>query len=87
MGNCAVCPFRAHRDFFGKPNTGVHRYRIFDAAAVDYFLTLLVAMATTYTTGIPLVLSTICWFTLGLLLHVLFGVNTAAVRWLGLACN
>ena len=85
MTNCMVCPFRAHRNFFGKPGTGVHQYRFFGLAGVDYLLTLLVAMATTWATGTPLVLTTVGWLLLGLLFHVLFGVNTHAVRWLGLA--
>jgi hypothetical protein len=87
MVSKAWCPFSAHRNFFGVPGTGVHRHRFLDVAAVDYLLTLLVAMATTWTTGTPLVVSTIVWFALGLVLHTLFGVRTHAVAWLGLACG
>jgi len=83
---CAWCPLRAYRNIFGQVDTGAHAIRFLGLAAVDYFLTLAVAMATTWVTGVPLVLSTVAWFILGFVLHVLFGVNTAAVRWLGLAC-
>jgi hypothetical protein len=87
MVSKAWCPFNAYRDFFGAPGTGGHRYRFLDVATVDYILTLLVAMATTWTTGLPLVISTILWLILGIVLHTLFGVHTSAVQWLGLACK
>lgn len=81
------CPFREHRNFFGSPNTGVHRRRLLDVAVVDYVLTLLAAFITSWLTSFPLVLSTLVWFTLGLVLHALFGVDTSAVRWLGWECK
>ncbi len=87
MAKCSWAPFRAHRNFFGAPGTGVHSHRFLGLAVVDLLLTLLVAMVTTWTTGTPLVITTIAWLTLGLLLHTLFGVNTSAVTWLGLACG
>ena len=80
------CPLRAYRNLFGAPGTGVHSFRLLDAAGVDFVLTLLVAMVTAWGTGVPLVLTTIGWFVAALVAHVLFGVNTSAVRWLGLAC-
>lgn len=83
--NCC-CPFRAHRNFFGAPGTGVHSIRLLDVALVDYVLTLLAAFITSWATSFPLVLSTLVWFTLGLVLHTLFGVDTSTVRWLGLGC-
>lgn len=83
--NCC-CPFRTHRNFFGSPGTGVHNIRLLDVALVDYVLTLLAAFITSWTTSFPLVLSTLVWFTLAIVLHTLFGVNTSAVHWLGLGC-
>ncbi len=32
-----------YKNLFGKPKTGLHRFRIFGLAAVDIFLTLLLA--------------------------------------------
>lgn len=82
-----VCPFIKFRDIFGKPNTGVHKYKILDTAVVDYVLTLLLAFFWAYFTGLPLVLSTILWFIIGLICHVLFGVPTDAVKYLDLQCK
>jgi len=81
-----TCPFSEHRNFFGAPGTGAHQFRLLDVALVDYVLTLLAAFIISWLTSFPLVLSTLVWFTLGIVLHTLFGVNTSAVRWLGLIC-
>jgi hypothetical protein len=81
-----LCPFYKHRNIFGKPKQGVHKTRFLGLALVDYVLTIVVAMLTTLVTRVPLVLTTIGWLILGLLLHVLFGVPTDAVKFLGLAC-
>jgi hypothetical protein len=86
MAGCVLCPLKSYRNFFGAPGTGVHRFRLFDVAAIDYLLTLLVAMATTWSTGMPLMVATIGWLVLGVVMHMLFGVNTHAIRWLGLSC-
>ena len=86
MAGCVLCPLKSYRNFFGTPGTGVHRFRLFDVAAIDYLLTLLVAMATTWSTGMPLMVATIGWLVLGVVMHMLFGVNTHAIRWLGLSC-
>ena len=53
---------------------------------VEYGLTLVAAFATTYFTGLPLVLSTIGWYILGIIAHILFGVETPAVKYLGIRC-
>lgn len=82
-----TCPFSEHRNFFGVPGTGAHETRLLDVALVDYMLTLIGAFITSWLTSFPLVLSTLLWFTLGLVLHTLFGVDTSTVRWLGLECK
>ena len=71
-------------NIFGKPGKGLHRFRLCDVALVDYALTIVAAIITSCSTGFPLVLSTIVWLIIGLVLHVLFGVHTSAVKWLGL---
>lgn len=80
------CPFKKYSDIFGSPRTGVHSYRFLDTALVDYIGTILLAILFTKITKVPLVLSTILMFILGILFHVLFGVNTNVVKYLKLSC-
>lgn len=81
------CPFEKYKDFFGKPGTGVHKYRLLKSAGVDYILSILLAMVLTYFTKVPLVLMTIIVLIVGIILHTLFGVNTETVKYLRLSCN
>ena len=81
------CPFSKYSEIFGKQNEGVHSIRFLDVAAVDYFLSILGAIILSFFTKIPLVLTTIVILVLGIILHMLFGVNTSAVKYLGLDCN
>ena len=83
----SLCPFSKFNKIFGIPGKGVHRFRILDVAAVDYFLTLIGAFILSYLTQVPLVLTTIGLFILGIILHTLFGVPTNAVKYLGLSCD
>ena len=76
--------FSQYSDLFGKAKMGFHQTRFLDAAAFDYFGSLIVAMITTYFSKIPLVLTTIGIFVIGLILHYLFGVQTASLKYLGL---
>ena len=82
-----ACPFRQFRDIFGDPGKGIHAYRIFDTALVDYILSLLGAMLMTYLTAIPLVLTTIIVLISGIIFHALFGVDTNTLRFLGIRCS
>ena len=80
------CPFKQFRDIIGKPGTGIHSYRFENTAIVDYFVTILLAMLLTKVTKIPLVLTTILLLVLGIVFHMLFGINTGSVKFLGLSC-
>lgn len=80
------CPFIKFNKIFGSPGKGVHSFRLLNTALVDYVLTLLGAILLTYLTNIPLVLTTIGLLLLGIILHVLFGIPTEAVKYLGLTC-
>jgi len=51
---------------------------------MDYFLTILFAMFITYLTEIPLVLTTIGLLLLGIIFHKLFGIESHAIKYLGL---
>ena len=80
------CPFKKYSGIFGIPNEGVHKYRLLDVALVDYALTILLAILLSKLTKIPLVISTIITFVLGIILHMLFDINTSAVKYLGIGC-
>jgi len=77
-----LCKFK---HIFGKPGKGVHSYRFMGVALVDYALTILLAIILTKLTDIPLVISTILCFVIGILLHAVFCVPTQATIFLGLA--
>lgn len=76
-------PLKKYKDIFGKPGEGIHKYRFLGTAISDYLLTILAAVIITYFTKIPLVLTTIFAFVLGIVLHVIFGVETNTTRYLG----
>lgn len=80
------CPFSTYNNIFGAINTGVHSYRIFDTAIVDYILTILLSIITTGLTKVPIAVTTIIWLTISIILHTLFGVESNDVKWLGLTC-
>jgi len=81
------CPFSNYKNIFGKPRKGVHKHRFLDAAVVDYLGTIGLAIITTLITKMPLVLTTIIWFILGVILHLLFGVQTSTLTYLGINCK
>ena len=78
--------FSKYRNIFGVPKEGVHRWRFFGVAIVDYLLTLAGAALTTYISKIPLVLTTIGWFLLGIFFHIIFGVQTNVIKKMGIKC-
>jgi len=81
------CPFVRYKEIFGTPNKGVHRYKFLKTSVIDYALTLVVSALTTYFTKIPFVLTTIIWFIMGIVFHILFGVQTEATKFLGMGCR
>jgi hypothetical protein len=81
------CPFSEYRDLLGIPGKGVHSIRFINTPIVDYVLTLIAAMCTSLFTKVPLVITTIMWFLLGIILHILFGVQTTTLTYLGIKCN
>ena len=80
------CPFSKYRNIFGIPGKGVHKYQFLDTAIVDYVLTIILAALVTYFSKIPLVLTTIFIFITGIILHILFGVQTSTLKYLGIKC-
>ena len=80
------CPLQSYRDLFGKPGTGIHAYKFKGTSIFDYLMTIAGAFLITYFTDIPLVLTTIGLLGLGIIFHMLSGVPSQAVTYLGLQC-
>jgi len=68
-----ICQYKY---LFGVPGQGVHKYRFLGTPIVDYVGTIILAMLLTKFTKIPLVLTTIGMFVLGILLHMVFCLRT-----------
>jgi hypothetical protein len=81
-----ACPFSKFKNALGIPGKGIHRFRLMNLAIVDYILAIVGAIITSFLTHVPLVLTTIIWLILGIVAHVLFGVPTDAVKFLGISC-
>ena len=82
-----LCPFSAFKNVFGEPGKGVHRWQLFNTAVVDFVLTLVAAAMISGVTNAPLVLTTIGMLVLGMVVHVLFGVRTNTLVYLGIVCR
>jgi hypothetical protein len=80
------CPFSKYKNILGIPGKGAHKYQFLNTAIVDYMMTIILAIFTTYVSSIPLVLTTIGWFVMGIILHILFGVETSTLKYLGIKC-
>ena len=74
--------FSEYRDVLGKPKEGVHKYRFMNVALVDYLLTIISAFLIGYLTAIPVEIVTIVLFSSGVILHLLFDVNTNTTKFL-----
>ena len=72
------CPYKY---LFGVPGTGIHKYRFLGTAIADYIGTILLAMLVTYFTKVPLVITTIAMFLLGIILHLAVGLRTGTESW------
>lgn len=72
----SFCPFKAYSEIFGKPNQGVHSYRILDLAIADIIMTIIGAIIISLIFKINFFLTLIFLFLLGIVLHRLFCVNT-----------
>jgi hypothetical protein len=69
----SLCPYK---DLFGKPNKGVHKYKIFDIAIVDLVSTIIVAYLISQYTKKDFKLILLILILLGIILHRLFCVKT-----------
>lgn len=69
-----------YKDIFGKPNKGVHSYRIFNIAIIDFLLTMIVAFIISYTLNKSFLYCFVLLFIFGIILHKLFCVNTTITK-------
>ena len=63
-------------DIFGKPNQGLHSYRLFGLAIVDVIMTIVGAYVISYVFRVSFVTTLCIVFILGILLHRYFNVRT-----------
>ena len=71
-----MCIFKKFKDIFGKPNEGLHKYRIFNIAIIDVLLTLLLAYIISSKYKVCIYKTFIALFILSIILHRLFCVRT-----------
>ena len=65
-----------YKDLLGKPNQGVHSYRIFNIAIVDVLLTIIAAYILSVFKKYKLIYTIIFMFVLGIISHRIFCVRT-----------
>jgi hypothetical protein len=65
-----------YKDIFGKPNEGVHSFKIFNIAIVDVLLTILVSYILSLFTKYKFIYILLFMFIFGIVCHKLFCVRT-----------
>ena len=65
-----------YKDALGKPDVGIHSYRIFNIAIADVIMTFIGAFIISYFYNISFVKTSIFLFILGIILHRIFCVKT-----------
>jgi len=81
------CLFSEFKNIFGKPNEGLHNFRLFNLPLVDYIGTILLALLITYITKIPFELIIVLVLIIGIICHYLFGVETNLMKYLNIKCK
>lgn len=79
--NIGLCK---HKEMFGKPNKGIHSYRVLDIAVVDVVGTLAISLLLSKSLRISLFFCFIVLVVIGIISHELFCVDTALNRKIGL---
>ena len=69
-----------YKDMFGKPNKGVHSYRLFNFAIVDVLATVLVAYLISIYGKYSFIYTLVGMFLLGIFMHALFCVDTEVTK-------
>jgi hypothetical protein len=71
-----------YKDFFGKPKTGVHSYRIFGIALIDVLLTIILAYAIHQHYNYNFTNVLIITLVIGEIFHYMFCVETTVIRFI-----
>ena len=82
-----MCPFKQYSDLFGLAGQGVHKHTLFKVIVIDNLMTIALAMILTYQFDVPFPLSIIGIYTISILVHMLFGVQTDTLTYLGIRCH
>jgi hypothetical protein len=75
------CPYKYA---LGIPEKGVHALRFMGYAVNDTLMTIAGAALLAWIFNTPFLITFVCFFVLGELLHVIFGVQTAVLTTLGI---
>ena len=75
------CPFS---NLLGIPGEGVHSTRLGGYAVVDVVLTVIAAYFTSRAAQVPFITSLLLWFSVGEIMHVTYGVQTAFLTAIGI---
>ena len=81
-----LCPFKNYSNIFGEVGKGVHQHKFMSVIIIDNLLTIAGAVFLSYFTELPFPLSIILVYTLSIIIHMLFGVKTKTLQYLGLSC-
>jgi fatty acid desaturase len=65
-----------YKDILGKPNKGIHSYRIFNIAIFDVILTILLALFISYIFKFNFWITLLIIFLIGIIAHRIFCVRT-----------
>ena len=65
-----------YKNIFGKPNEGIHSYRLFDIAIIDLLFTIIIAWLLSYLFDISFIMTILLLLLLGIILHNIFCVRT-----------
>jgi hypothetical protein len=73
-----------YKDAFGQPSQGPHKYRLFGMAIVDWVLTIILALIIARWQQFSFIATLIVLFVVGQLLHFIFCVDTAFMKFIHL---
>ena len=65
-----------YKNIFGKPNEGIHSYRIMNIAIFDLIITIIISYMLSYFTNIDFIKILLLLCIIGILFHHIFCVKT-----------
>ena len=70
----------AYSNILGSPKEGIHSFRLFNIAIVDFGFTIIAAIIISYAFDYSLLMVFIILMVIGILLHKIFCVNTTITK-------